>query len=581
VAIVGANGSGKTTLARHINALLLPTSGRVWIDGRDTQDASATRAIRSTVGMVFQSPSDQIVATVVQEDVAFGPENLGVPEDELGERVRASLQRVSMWHARQRPPHMLSAGQQQRVAIAGVLAMRPRCIVFDEASAMLDPVGRRDVLAVMDVLHRNGMTVLTITHSMQDAARAQRVVVMHEGQIVLDGAPSQVFSSERLSEYGLVVPPTVALARRLRPHLPQLAVDPLTPSALADALAEAATQSTHIPPAQSQLDRGRPARQLDSGSDRRHLARPVVAEPVHERPARPPQNQTERLIHIQDLHHTYLAGTPLAQASLHGVDITVYRGQVVALVGATGSGKSTLLQHMNGLLRPQVGQAWVDGHDVRDPATDLRQIRRTVGLVFQRPENQLFEHYVGDDVAYGARLAGLRGPELRERVRWAMEWVGLGFELYKDRLTFSLSGGERRRAGLAGVLVLRPRVLLLDEPTAGLDPMARAELLSRLQNLHADGATMVIATHNMDDVALLADWMVVLERGRVAMQGPPRQVFARADRLTALGLDVPSVTGIVSALVTRGLTLPGDVLTLDEAEGAVLPLFADQMEDQA
>ena len=238
VAIIGANGSGKTTLARHLNALLYPTTGDVWIDGRNTCDLSAVRAIRAQVGMVFQSPADQIVATVVQEDVAFGPENLGVREEELPARVRAALQQVSMWGSRHRPPHLLSSGEQQRVAIAGVLAMNPRCLVLDEATAMLDPIGRRDVLQIVDGLHRAGLTILTITHNMEEALRAQRVIVLHAGRIALDGPSGHVFSSPALALYGLALPPAIELAHRLREHFPSLPDRLFTADALADAIAE-------------------------------------------------------------------------------------------------------------------------------------------------------------------------------------------------------------------------------------------------------------------------------------------------------------------------------------------------------
>jgi energy-coupling factor transporter ATPase len=237
VAIVGANGSGKTTLARHLNALLQPTTGDVWIDGLNTRDPDAVRAIRSQVGMVFQSPADQMVATVVEEDVAFGPENLGVPEGELPLRVQAALRQVRMWEARRRPPHMLSAGQQQRVAIAGVLAMNPRCLVLDEATAMLDPLGRRDVLGIVEELHRSGLTVLTITHDMEEASRADRVIALHEGQIAIDGTPQEVFEAPDLAAWGLGLPPTFELARRLRERLPALPKGLLTAETLADAIA--------------------------------------------------------------------------------------------------------------------------------------------------------------------------------------------------------------------------------------------------------------------------------------------------------------------------------------------------------
>jgi energy-coupling factor transporter ATPase len=241
VCLVGANGSGKTTLARHLNALLLPSNGDVWIDGRNTRDPHAVRAIRSDVAMVFQSPADQIVATVVQEDVAFGPENLGVPARELPRLVRTSLQRVSMWEARHRSPHLLSAGQQQRVAIAGALAMRPRCLVCDEAAAMLDPATQSAFLEILDELHRSGLTVVSITHSMSEAIRAERVIVMHRGKIARDGPPRHVLTSDDLAQFGLELPPATALARHLRRYLPQLPADLLTPVELADALLGAAT----------------------------------------------------------------------------------------------------------------------------------------------------------------------------------------------------------------------------------------------------------------------------------------------------------------------------------------------------
>lgn len=285
---------------------------------------------------------------------------------------------------------------------------------------------------------------------------------------------------------------------------------------------------------------------------------------------------TSQLIEVRGLYHTYLAGTPLVQESLRGVDFGVAEGEVVGLIGATGSGKSTLLQHLNGLLQPQAGRVRVAGQDLSDPATNLRQVRRTVGLVFQRPEDQLFEQYVGDDVAFGPRLAGLTGPELRERVRWAMELVGLDFEQYKDRLTFTLSGGERHKVGLAGVLALRPQVLLLDEPTSGLDPASRADLLARLADLRAEGLTLVIATHNMDDVAAMAERVYVLEEGRVALQGPTRWVLTQPGRLRALGLDVPAAVSVMAALRDRGLPVPLDVLTLDEAEVAIAAALTPQ-----
>lgn len=276
------------------------------------------------------------------------------------------------------------------------------------------------------------------------------------------------------------------------------------------------------------------------------------------------------IIQIRGLTHTYMAGTPMARVSLQGIDLDVAAGEIVALIGPTGSGKSTLLQHINGLIRPQLGQVWVWGQNLGAPGTDLRAIRRRVGLVFQRPGDQLFEQYVGDDVAYGPRLAGLPRPELRERVRWALEQVGLDFDTWRDRLTATLSGGERRRVGIAGVLAMRPQVLLLDEPTASLDPAAHADLIGRLQQFHREGLTLVMATHDMDDVARLADRVYVLHQGRVLLHGHTRQVFAQAEQLYEMGLGLPAASEIARALCENGLPVPVDVLDLDEVERAVV-----------
>jgi energy-coupling factor transport system ATP-binding protein len=260
----------------------------------------------------------------------------------------------------------------------------------------------------------------------------------------------------------------------------------------------------------------------------------------------------------------------MAQTSLCGVNLCVAQDEITGIVGSTGSGKSTLLQHMNGLIRPQQGRVSVLGQDLGAENTDLRQIRQAVGLVFQRPGDQLFEQYVGDDIAYGPRMMNLSRAEVRERVEWAMDQVGLEFDTYRDRLTATLSGGERRRAGLASVLAMRPKVLLLDEPTAGLDPVMRMDLLDRLRRLHADGVTIVFVTHNMDDIALLAHRVYVLHEGTVTLSGTTRKVFGQRDRLLDIGLDVPTVTSIASQLRQRGLDLSSDILTMQEAEEAIL-----------
>lgn len=238
VAVIGANGSGKSTLLRHLNALLLPTSGDVWVADRNTSDTTNLRFIRSAVGMVFQVPDSQIVASVVEEDVAFGPENLGIPTDELHERVEWALSTVGLWELRQRASHLLSAGQKQRVAIASALAMRPRCMLFDEATSMLDPVGRMQLLETIERLHDGGITIVTATHNMAEAARAQRVVALSEGRMALQGHPRSVFTQvEQLRALELDVPQATQLARAVAERVAHFPSDVLTVAELVDSVA--------------------------------------------------------------------------------------------------------------------------------------------------------------------------------------------------------------------------------------------------------------------------------------------------------------------------------------------------------
>ncbi len=280
------------------------------------------------------------------------------------------------------------------------------------------------------------------------------------------------------------------------------------------------------------------------------------------------------MILVEDLWYTYLPGTPFEHAALRGVTLEVHPGEAVGIIGQTGSGKSTLIQFFNALIRPVRGRVVVAGHNLGDRTVDVVAIRRVVGLAFQDPEDQLFERLVGDDVAYGPRQLGLPQEEIREHVRWAMEAVGLPFETFKDRYTFTLSGGELRKAALAGVLALRPRVLVLDEPTSGLDPGARADLRTRLRDLrdHA-GLTLVLVSHDMDEVARLCDRVYVLHEGTVVASGTPREVFSAEGQLDALGLAPPEPTQVVQQLRGRGYRIASDVLTVEEAERALAALL--------
>lgn len=277
------------------------------------------------------------------------------------------------------------------------------------------------------------------------------------------------------------------------------------------------------------------------------------------------------LIELQSLEHSYLRGTPLEMVALRGVSMRVLRGEALGIVGRSGSGKSTVVQHMNGLLRPvQRGQATVYGQDMADPQVDIATIRRKVGLVFQHPEDQLFERLVGDDIAFGPFRMGLSLDEARERVRWAMDAVGLDFGRFKDRFTFSLSGGEMRKVAIAGVLALRPEVLVLDESTSGLDPRGRRELLSLIRRWkEKEGLTIVFVSTNMEDMAALVDRVCVLHEGRNVLEGDVREVFSRPAELERYGLNAPQITEILVALAERGLDVDPRCADVAQAEEQV------------
>lgn len=544
VAILGHNGSGKSTLAKHLNALLQPSAGDVWVKDWNTRDRAHWRDIRATVGMVFQTPDNQIVATIVEEDVAFGPENLGVARPEMIRRVDWALDQVGMNDYRHRPPHLLSGGQKQRICIAGVLAMQPDVIVLDESTAMLDPLGRQEVLETVRRLNREqGVTVVAITHFMSEAVQADRVIVMAEGQIALEGTPRTLFrQTDRLRALSLDVPPATELALRLHERFPDFPPDLLT----LDEVVEAALRHAN---GQAKPD--------------------VVSADLAALDPHPPQTAPDAapLIQVEHLVHDYMRDTPLQVRALHDVSLAIYPGEIVGILGHTGSGKSTAVQHFNALLQAHGGKVMVMRQDVADPKTDVRALRRQVGLVFQFPEAQLFERFVGDDVAFGPRNLGLNAEEVRARVRHAMQAVGLDFVEFKDRMTFSLSGGQMRRVALAGVLALEPRVLALDEPTAGLDPQGRRQLLDHILGLQAEGITLVMISHNMEELAALCDRLYVIAGGKTVLAGTPGQVFAHSALLRDLGLDVPAASLLAERLAQAGVIAPGaQVYTIDQAE---------------
>ena len=273
---------------------------------------------------------------------------------------------------------------------------------------------------------------------------------------------------------------------------------------------------------------------------------------------------------IEHLNYVYMSGGPYETHALDDVSLTIGDGEFVGLIGHTGSGKSTLVQHLNGLLLPSSGKITVDGLDIADKATDRRAIRRKVGLVFQYPENQLFEETVEKDIAFGPRNLGLDEAEIARRVKDAMRKVALDYDALHERSVFELSGGQMRRVAIAGVLAMEPRTLVLDEPCAGLDPRGREEILGLIRDLHRDtGATIVMVSHSMDDVASLAERVIVMNHGKVAMDGAPRDVFSRGAQLRAIGLDVPQAVLLADRLRERGFDVPQGVYRVEEIKAVI------------
>ena len=546
VAIIGHNGSGKSTLAKLLAAILEPTSGAITVDGFPATPANVWE-IRRRVGMVFQRPDDQLIANTVIDDVAFGPENLGLPRDEIERRVRESLGALGLLDMRHAQISELSGGEKQRVAIAGVLAMQPNYLILDEPTTMIVPALARKLIALAHELReRLGLAVLHITHFMHEIVGFDRVLVMDSGRVLMQGTPREVFArADELHAIGLATPLVTQLGSRLRARGVSLPEVVLTTDELAEALGA-----------------GDAGRRLEAGG---HASAPEAAENPQRAASAPP------LLDVRDLHFTYLAGTPLAQPALRGVACALHEGETLAILGGTQAGKSTLIEFFNALRVPPPGHVFFEGQDVAAPKFDLNRLRQSVGMVFQQPESQLFEDTVGKDVSYVPRRKGLAPAASRAIVERVLTEVGLDYETFRLRYVYALSGGQKRRVAIAGALAAEPRVLILDEPVAGLDPRGRAELATLISALaRRDGLTVVLVGNAVDELAELADRAIVLHEGRVALEGPLRALLRRADELHALGLELSEPAEIALALRPLLPDMPTDLLSLDELEAALL-----------
>ena len=539
IAILGHNGSGKSTLAKHMNAILSPTEGTMWVDGKDTGKEENIWDVRQSAGMVFQNPDNQIIGTVVEEDVGFGPENLGVPTDEIWERVEQSLSAVGMLEYRYHSPNKLSGGQKQRVAIAGVVAMRPKCIVLDEPTAMLDPNGRKEVLRTVEELRKKEkVTVILITHYMEEVIGADRVIVMDKGHVVMDGTTKEIFSQvELLKKYRLDVPQVTLLAYELKQRGFAIPDGILTVEELISAL-EAYGMKKSL------------AKKAVTGDAKEFLRQEKTETPI---------------LKLENINYVYSPETAYEKKALKDICLDIYEGQFIGVIGHTGSGKSTLIQHLNGLIKATSGALYYKGENIYSEKYNLRQLRNNVGLVFQYPEHQLFEVDVLSDVCFGPKNQGLSDEECKARALEALGLVGLP-EKYYDASPFDLSGGQKRRVAIAGVLAMKPNVLVLDEPTAGLDPKGRDEILDQIAYLQKAGnLTVILVSHSMEDIAKYVDRIIVMNKGCKMYDGKPKEVFAHYKELEKVGLAAPQVTYIMHALAAKGMDVSLEATTIHEA----------------
>ena len=558
--ILGGNGSGKSTFAKHLNALLQPDAGTVRVNGMDASDPELVYDIRSTAGMVFQNPDDQLVATLVEDDVAFGPENLGVPSEQIAQRVREVLKAVGLVGFERHETHALSGGQKQRVALAGVLAMEPRVLILDEASSMLDPRGRKGLMKACHALHDRGMTIVMITHFMEEAAEADRVAVFRAGRVAMLGTPEEILTrADELARLNLDIPASCCLGRALRAK----GVPVCAQVREADMVAEisrvyveqdGADAAVHPVPPRSDAAAGDSV--VTDGPD---VSDPVI-ELSHVSYSYSLSARERRRWHKRSsaegasTKQALWGNDPSSPWALRDVSLTVCRGEFLGLAGHTGSGKSTLVQHLNGLIRPQEGSVRALGLNLSNKK-DAAAVKAKVGVVFQYPERQLFAETVAQDVAFGPHNLGLSQDEVARRVASSLARVGLDLATVGEKSPFELSGGQQRRVAFAGVLAMEPEVLVLDEPMAGLDPAARRDFLGLISRLHDEGLTVVMVSHSMDDLANCCDRVVVMNEGMVFAEGTPAQVFAHADELKSIGLGVPAAQRMALALAEAGVPL--------------------------
>ncbi len=531
LAIMGATGAGKSTLCMALNGIVPQSTGgtirgQVRVLEHDPRRIPVAE-LAMHVGIVYQDPESQLFCTTVEDEVAFGPENLGLGRVEIAERISWALEVVGMSAQRSRSPTQLSGGQKQRVAIAANLAMLPEVLILDEPTSGLDPAGQSEVLAVIERLCRErSMTIVMVSQDAEQVAcYADRLAVLWQGCIVRKDEPLSIFEdTELLARVGIAAPQVSELAIALNRDY-GCAYHFMRLDAAADAL-------------------GRDLELAGGKGDKVIVAVTRTTLPTPENPC----------VRIEGLHYRYDEGTP----ALKGVDLEIRDNAYLAIVGQNGSGKTTLVKHLNGLLKPTAGRVWVYGRDTNLLA--VSELARSVGYVFQNPDHQIFCATTREEISFGPRNLGLAPHEVRERTDEALDTFGL--LPYANIPPAILGYGLRRKVSIAAVYVMRPRLFVLDEPTSGLDRQSTQELLRRIAQLHAEGHTIVLVTHDMRLAAEHAQEMLVMAEGQVTMQGPVREVLSHSEATRRAQIVPPPIMQLGRRLARWGF--PEDLITVDE-----------------
>ena len=545
LAIMGPTGGGKSTLCMALNGIVPQSTGgiirgQVTVLERDVRHTPVAE-MAMHVGIVYQDPESQLFCPTVEDEVAFGPENLGLPRTEIAERLAWALGVVGMSAHRLRSPTQLSGGQKQRVAIAASLAMLPEVLILDEPTSGLDPVGQSEVLAVIEHLCRQrSMTIVMVSQDGEQVAEyADRLAVLWQGRIVRADEPLRIFEdTELLAQMGIGAPQVTELAGALNRRC------------------ETAYHFAQLDAAERALRRDLESAQARGEGVAAESTPPgnmgaAISLPLREGDEAHPHIPCVR---IERLHYHYDAEVP----ALNGVDLEIYDNAYLAIVGQNGSGKTTLVKHLNGLLKPVAGRVWVYGRDTT--AVSVGELAHTVGYVFQNPDHQIFCPTTREEISFGPRNLGLVPAEVRERADEALSAFGL--LPYADIPPAVLGYGLRRKVSIAAVYAMRPRLFILDEPTAGLDWRSARELLRRIALLHDQGHTIILVTHDMHLAAECAREMLVMHEGRVLARGSVREVFGRVEELQRAQITPPQVTRLARRLAHWGL--PENLLTVDE-----------------